>query len=223
MTVDALDLSGDFSPEKLDEQQAKAALERLAQALADHDKAYHQADAPTISDADYDRLRQRNEALEAAFPALIRRDSPSQKVGAAPASGFGKVAHEVAMLSLANAFDREDVEDFLKTVRRFFDLADDATVPILAEVKIDGLSCALRYEDGTLVRAATRGDGQAGEDITANVRTIDDAYIPKQLKGDYPAVLEIRGEVYMDRGDFLALNHKREAAGEAVFANPRNA
>ena len=223
MTADPLDLTIDFDPSTFSVQDAKQALESLAKALAEHDQAYHQADAPTISDADYDALRRRNEALEAEFPDLIRGDSPSQKIGAAPASGFKKVQHEVAMLSLANAFERSDVEDFLKTVRRFFDLADDASVPILAEVKIDGLSCALRYEQGTLVRAATRGDGQVGEDITANVRTIDDAYIPKQLRGEFPDVLEIRGEVYMDRGDFLALNEKRIAAGEAVFANPRNA
>ena len=223
MKHDVVDPTKDFSTDNLTADEAAAALEALAKTIAEHDRAYHQEDAPTISDADYDLLRRRNEAIEQAFPLLVRADSPSRSVGAKPASGFKKVRHQVSMLSLANAFSEEDVADFLKTVRRFFDLPEDAEVPVLAEVKIDGLSCSLRYEQGKLVQAATRGDGQEGEDITANVRTIDDAYIPKTLQGDYPDILEIRGEVYMDRSEFLALNQRREEAGEPPFANPRNA
>ncbi|MEM6902107.1 MAG: NAD-dependent DNA ligase LigA, partial [Pseudomonadota bacterium] len=213
----------DRAIDDLTETEAADELAALASEIAAHDKAYHQDDAPTVSDAAYDALRRRNEALEAAFPSLIRDDSPSQNVGAAPASGFKKVRHQVPMLSLSNAFDREDVEDFFKTVRRFFDLPEDAKVPVVAEVKIDGLSCSLRYEGGKLVQAATRGDGQEGEDITANVMTIDDAYIPKTLPPGSPDPIEIRGEVYMDRDEFLALNEARIEAGESPFANPRNA
>ncbi|MBV6631856.1 MAG: NAD-dependent DNA ligase LigA [Alphaproteobacteria bacterium] len=213
----------DRAIDDLTEAEAADELAALAAEIASHDKAYHQEDAPTVSDADYDALRRRNEALESAFPSLIREDSPTQNVGAAPASGFSKVRHQVPMLSLSNAFEREDVEDFFKTVRRFFDLPEDAKVPVVAEVKIDGLSCSLRYEGGKLVQAATRGDGQEGEDITANVMTIDDAYIPKTLPPGSPDPIEIRGEVYMDRDEFLTLNEARVEAGESPFANPRNA
>ena len=207
----------------LTEAEAAEELAALAAEIAHHDRAYHGEDAPEITDAAYDALRRRNEAIETSFPALIRADSPSNRVGATPASGFRKVRHQVPMLSLANAFTREDVEDFLKSVRRFFDLDDDTPIPVMAEAKIDGLSCSLRYENRQLVQAATRGDGQEGEDITANVLTIDDADVPKRLPDDAPALIEVRGEVYMDRRDFLALNETRTAGGDAVFANPRNA
>ena len=158
-----------------------------------------------MSDAEYDALRRRNIALEQRFPELIRADSPSLRVGAAPAEAFGKVAHAVPMLSLDNAMAEEEVREFVARVRRFLNLPADAPLDFVAEPKIDGLSCSLRYEDGLLVRGATRGDGTVGEDVTANVRTIRD--IPQRLDGDDPPrVLEVRGEVYMERPDFLALN-----------------
>jgi len=208
--------------EALTEAEAKAELAALAERIAHHDRLYHQQDQPEISDADYDALRRRNEAIEARFPALVREDSPSHRVGAEPASGFAKVRHRVPMLSLSNAFDDEDVSDFLGRVCRF--LGVDAADPpeVFAEPKIDGLSCSLRYENGKLMQGATRGDGETGEDITTNVRTIGD--IPKALKGDgWPEVLEVRGEIYMSRDDFQALNERQEAEGLKVFANPRNA
>ena len=206
---------------------AKAELERLAQVIAHHDRLYHERDAPEISDAEYDALRQRNAAIEARFPDLVRPDSPSRRVGAAPATGFAKVTHARPMLSLDNAFDAEDVRAFFTSVRNFFrspkdlERVDPATIEVVAEPKIDGLSCSLRYQHGKLVLGATRGDGVTGEDVTANVRTL--ATIPKELKGrGWPDSIEIRGEIYLERQDFLALNAEREREGKPLFANPRN-
>jgi DNA ligase (NAD+) len=211
----------------LSEAQAKAELARLAETIAYHDRLYHEKDAPEISDAEYDTLRLRNAAIEERFPQLVRADSPSRRVGATPASGFAKVTHRKPMLSLDNAFDPEDVRAFFQSVRNFFrspeDLArvDPATIAVAAEPKIDGLSCSLRYEKGVLTLAATRGDGVTGEDVTANVRTLKD--IPHRLTTrSWPAAIEIRGEIYMERPAFFALNAEREKAGEPVFANPRN-
>ena len=207
--------------DKLTETQAKVELVRLALEIERHNEHYYQQDAPKISDADYDALRQRSDAIEARFPGLVTQDSPSKKVGAAPLSRFAKVPHTVAMLSLGNAFSDEDVTDFVDRVRRFLKLGEDDVPAIVAEPKIDGLSLSLRYEDGELVRGATRGDGFTGEDVTANVRTMSD--IPHKLKGrNIPAVCEIRGEVYMLKKDFLALNKRQAAAEDTVFANPRN-
>ena len=200
--------------------EAAAELKGLAAEIAKHDAAYHGADAPLISDAEYDALVARNRAIEARFPHLIRPDSPSHRVGAAPAQGFSKVVHALPMLSLGNAFTEVEVADFLDKVRRFLSLAEDAPVEVVAEPKIDGLSFSARYEQGRLVQAATRGDGATGEDITANIRTI--ATLPQVLT-NAPEVLEVRGEVYLRRDDFLALNARQEEAGEKVFANPRNA
>jgi DNA ligase (NAD+) len=214
--------------EELDEKAAKAELKRLAEIIAHHDRLYYEKDAPEISDAEYDALRQRNTAIEKRFPELVRADSPSRRVGAAPATGFAKVTHATPMLSLDNAFDDEDVRAFFQSVRNFFrrpeDLArvDPATIEVAAEPKIDGLSCSLRYEHGKLVLAATRGDGITGEDVTANVRTLKN--VPQHLAGrGWPEAIEIRGEIYMERPGFFALNAEREKAGEPVFANPRNA
>tara|TARA_R110000868_G_scaffold4155_38_gene25609 strand:+ start:1151 stop:3295 length:2145 start_codon:yes stop_codon:yes gene_type:complete len=206
---------------QLTEEAAAAELADLAAEIGRHDRAYHQNDAPEITDAEYDRLRRLNAAIEAKFPDLVRSDSPSSKVGAAPATGFGKITHSRPMLSLDNAFNDEDVANFVGRVRRFLGLGDDETVEIVAEPKIDGLSIALRYENGKFVQAATRGDGTVGENVTANVATISD--IPDTLGNNAPAVVEIRGEVYMRHDDFAALNRSREEAGLAVFANPRNA
>ena len=208
------------------EADAANELMRLAKAIARHDRLYHTEDAPEITDAEYDALVRRNAEIEAAFPHLVRADSPSAKVGhEVAASPLGKVAHEVRMMSLDNAFSDEEVEDFVARVRRFLALPADADVAMTAEDKIDGLSCSLRYENGRLVRAATRGDGQVGEDVTANVAHIPD--IPQELKGaglfDVPALFEIRGEVYMAKADFLALNAAQEERGDKVFATPRNA
>ena len=203
------------------EAEAANELMRLAKAIAYHNARYHTDDAPEISDAEYDALVRRNTALEAEFPHLVRSDSPNKAVGAAPASHLSKVNHAKPMLSLDNAFADADVADFVGRVRRFLNLGDDTPVTLTAEPKIDGLSCSLRYENGVLVQAATRGDGAVGEDVTANVVTIRD--IPQRLKGDAPAVFEIRGEVYMAKTDFDALNAAQEAAGEKLFANPRNA
>jgi DNA ligase (NAD+) len=205
----------------LTEAQAKAELKRLATEIAEHDKRYYQEDAPTVSDAAYDALRERNAAIEARFPALIRADSPSRTVGAAPTQKFAKVRHAVPMLSLGNAFSEGEVADFVERVRRFLRLKEDEPLAITAEPKIDGLSCTLRYEGGELVSGATRGDGYEGEDVTANVRTI--AEIPHRLHGArIPDIVEVRGEVYMTKADFLKLNERQQAAGKQVFANPRN-
>ncbi|PSK86064.1 DNA ligase (NAD+) [Limimaricola soesokkakensis] len=204
----------------LTEAQAKEELERLAAEIGAANTAYHVEDAPEISDAAYDALRARNAELEARFPALKRHDSPSEQVGAAPAEGFGKVPHAVRMLSLSNAFTDEEVTEFAMRVRKFLGLAEDAPLDFTAEPKIDGLSLSLRYEQGRLVRAATRGDGAVGEDVTANARTIDD--IPETLE-DAPDVLEVRGEVYMSHADFAALNARHAERGSKTFANPRNA
>ena len=207
--------------EDLTVEQAQAELAALSTEIAHHDRLYHQMDKPEISDADYDALVRRNNAIEARYPELRRADSPSLRVGAAPAAGFRKVRHAVPMLSLGNAFAEEDAHEFVARIRRFLGLPDDAPVEFVAEPKIDGLSLSLRYEDGRLVQAATRGDGTEGEDVTANVRTIRD--VPQQLPAPYPAVLEVRGEVYMNRDDFLAMNRAYAEKGEPVFANPRNA
>jgi DNA ligase (NAD+) len=201
------------------EADAANRLMRLAKDIARHNKLYHDNDAPEISDADYDALTRENAALEAKFPHLVRADSPSVAVGAAPTSALAKVTHAKAMLSLDNAFADDEVEEFVARVRRFLNLPADAPVALTAEPKIDGLSCSLRYENGVLVQAATRGDGAVGEDVTPNVRTISD--IPQTLRGSPLAIFEIRGEIYMAKNDFAALNER--LAGERVFANPRNA
>jgi DNA ligase (NAD+) len=204
----------------LSEDEARAELDRLAKEIAEHDRRYHQEDAPTISDADYDALRQRNAAIEARFPELARPDSPSTKVGAKPAGRFKKVRHTVPMLSLGNAFSDEDVIEFLARVRRFLGLKAEHEVTLAAEPKIDGLSASLRYEHGELVLGATRGDGAEGEDVTANIRTIGE--IPQRLPKDVPKVVEVRGEVYMTQADFQALNAREAERGGRVFVNPRN-
>jgi DNA ligase (NAD+) len=212
----------DIPVEELTEEDAAQELEALAQEIAGHDQRYYQKDAPTVSDADYDALRQRNSAIEGRFPELIREDSPSNRVGAAPAGGFGKIRHAVPMLSLSNAFEDGDVRDFVERVRRFLSLSEDEAVEIVAEPKIDGLSLSVRYEKGELVQAATRGDGREGEDVTANVRTIKE--LPNRLTApNVPDIIEIRGEVYMAKPDFRALNERQVAAGKPPFANPRNA
>jgi len=232
--------------ETLTEADAANRLMRLAKEIARHDKLYHDQDAPEISDADYDALVRENRELEERFPQLVRSDSPSKRLGAAPTSALAKVRHARPMLSLENAFSAEEVEEFVARVKRFLALPGDAFVAFTAEPKIDGLSCSLRYERGELVLAATRGDGAVGEDVTANVRTIQD--IPQTLfpsragrgsrggsnvgiptpdpslegRGEIPDVLEVRGEVYMSKADFEALNERQEASGGKVFANPRN-
>lgn len=201
--------------------EARAEHARLAEEIAEHDRRYYQEDAPTISDAQYDALRQRYEALEKAHPELATPASLTRKVGSAPAEKFAKIKHVVPMLSLGNVFADAEVHDFVARVRRFLGLAADAALAFTAEPKIDGLSCSLRYENGALVSAATRGDGYEGEDITANIRTLKE--VPHRLHGDaHPQVLEARGEVYMRREDFFALNERQAAAGKQVFANPRN-
>ncbi len=204
------------------EADAANELMRLAKAIAHHNRLYHADDSPEISDADYDALVRRNNALEEAFPHLIRADSPNRLVGAAvEGSPLAKVTHRQRMMSLDNAFADEDVAEFVARVRRFLNLPEDAVVALTAEDKIDGLSCSLRYEQGVLVQAATRGDGSVGEDVTANVRTIAD--IPSELAGDAPDIFEIRGEIYMAKADFAALNAAQQKAEAKVFANPRNA
>ncbi|UEM02343.1 NAD-dependent DNA ligase LigA [Skermanella rosea] len=221
MTAGAREAVRDIPADELSPEQAAEELAALASEIAHHDTLYHQQDRPEISDAAYDALRRRNDSIELRFPELKRGDSPSQKVGAAPAAGFAKVRHAVPMLSLGNAFAGEDVHEFVQRICRFLNIKEADQVEFVAEPKIDGLSCSLRYERGRLVLAATRGDGQEGEDVTANVRTIGD--VPKQLPGPVPDVLEVRGEVYMDRAEFMALNERQAAAGKPIFANPRNA
>jgi DNA ligase (NAD+) len=206
--------------EKLTSAEAGKELDRLAREIAEHDRRYHAEDAPTISDADYDALRRRNAAIEERFPLLVRPDSPSHRVGAKASEKFGKVVHRVAMLSLDNAFSDEDVADFIGRVRRFLGLKEGEEIAVTAEPKIDGLSASLRYEKGVLVQGATRGDGAEGEDITANLRTVAD--IPLRLNGKPPAVLEVRGEVYMTHKAFEALNKRQEKDGKPTYANPRN-
>ena len=237
--------------ETLTEAAAANRLMRLAKEIARHDKLYHDRDAPEISDADYDALVRENRALEERFPQLVRADSPSQRLGAAPTTGLAKVTHARPMLSLENGFSAEEVGEFVVRIKRFLALPADAFVAMTAEPKIDGLSCSLRYERGELVLAATRGDGTVGEDVTANVRTIgdvpqvllpspsgegqrvgEDRQVPNsatpqapplQGRGGVPDMLEVRGEVYMSKADFEALNERQEASGGKIFANPRNA
>ncbi|MCZ6743257.1 MAG: NAD-dependent DNA ligase LigA [Alphaproteobacteria bacterium] len=208
--------------EALNEAEAAAELARLSEEISRLDVLYHQLDAPQVSDAEYDRARRRNAAIESRFPALIRADGPSARVGAAPASGFAKVGHSVPMLSLDNAFNADDVREFVDRVRRFLNLEAEATVGLMAEPKIDGLSISLRYEAGRFIMGATRGDGTTGENVTANLKTLDD--IPDRLGGTgWPQVLEVRGEVYMRKSEFLALNARQVEVGAKAFANPRNA
>lgn len=204
--------------DELTEVEAAAELARLAQELAQANRDYHGMDAPRMSDADYDALKQWNAAIEARFPALKRADSPSEQVGAAPADGFGKITHSVPMLSLENAFDDVGIDDFIDRVKKY--LGHQGPLYFTAEPKIDGLSLSLRYENGRLVHAATRGDGATGEDVTANARTIRN--IPQELSGA-PSVLEVRGEVYFPHADFAALNERLAFDGEKTLANPRNA
>ena len=214
-------MAADTPVDALSEVEAEAELARLAEEIAANDAAYYQQDAPLVSDGEYDALRRRNEEIEARFPELKRSDSPSERVGAAPTSAFGKVEHVVPMLSLGNAFDDADVTDFDARIRRFLNLEADAELVFTSEPKIDGLSASLRYEKGVLVQGATRGDGRVGEDITANLKTLPD--IPHQLPTGVPDIVEVRGEVYMSHADFAALNARQEAAGGKIFANPRNA
>ncbi|MFK7762838.1 MAG: NAD-dependent DNA ligase LigA [Roseobacter sp.] len=206
--------------ENLDKDAAKVELAELAVTLDKANGAYHTDDAPILSDADYDALKRRNQDIELKFPDLKRTDSPTEQIGAAPADGFAKVAHEVSMLSLSNAFDPQDIKDFDQRIRRYLSLAADGELAYTAEPKIDGLSLSLRYERGELVQAATRGDGRIGENVTLNAMTVTD--IPQNLK-NAPDVLEVRGEVYMSHRDFESLNHRQQERGGKVFANPRNA
>ena len=212
---------------QMTEAQAANRLMRLAKEVSRHNRLYHDQDQPEVTDAEYDALIRENNALEAAFPQLIRADSPNAQVGAAPTSGLKKVPHAIRMMSLDNGFSDEDIAEFIARVRRFLALPDDAAIALTAEPKIDGLSCSLRYEHGELRLAATRGDGMTGEDVTANVRTIGD--IPQRLTGpDIPDLFEVRGEVYMAKGDFVALNERLLAQADdpakaRQFANPRNA
>src|SRR5215831_9046074 len=207
--------------EDLTERQAKAEHAQLQTEIAAHDKRYYQDDAPSVTDAEYDALRRRYNAIEARFPDLRTLESLSLKVGAAPSRGFAKIRHAVPMLSLDNAFAEQDVVDFVARIRRFLKLTDDERIAFSAEPKIDGLSMSLRYQDGELVTAATRGDGAEGEDVTANIRTLKD--VPRRLKGkNVPAICEVRGEVYMTKGAFLALNERQKTSGGQIFANPRN-
>lgn len=213
-------MAKDIAVDQLTEPQARTELDRLAAILSRANRAYHTLDSPEISDAEYDELKRRNAAIEARFPALKRPDSPTEQIGAPLVDGFAKVTHAVPMLSLGNAFTGEDVRDFDERIRKYLGWGQDAELTYTAEPKIDGLSLSLRYEKGVLVQAATRGDGETGENVTANARTLAD--IPKVLRGG-PDVLEVRGEVYMSHADFAALNRRQAAAGARPFANPRNA
>jgi DNA ligase (NAD+) len=214
-------MRGEVAVDALSEAEAAEALARLAAEIARLDRAYHGEDAPEATDAEYDALRARNAAIEARFPALVRPDSPSRRVGAAPSGAFGKLRHRVPMLSLDNVFSAEGFAEFAARARRFLGLAEDVALPFVGEPKIDGLSISLTYENGVFVRGATRGDGAEGEDVTANLRTLRG--LPATLKGKAPALIEVRGEVFMTKADFLALNAAQEAAGARLFANPRNA
>jgi len=205
---------------ELTEAEAAEELTGLAAEINRHDRAYYERDAPTISDADYDALRVRNAAIEARFPHLIRADSPSNRVGAAPASGFAKVRHRVPMLSLDNGFGLQDFAEFCARARRFLGRKEGTQFRLVGEPKIDGLSISLTYEDGRFTRGATRGDGMEGEDVTRNLRTMQS--VPQRLKGHAPALIEIRGEVFLEKADFLELNEQQAASGGKVFANPRN-
>lgn len=209
-----------ISVESLDEEQAAAELAFLAAEIARHDLLYHGGDAPEISDAEYDSLKRRNDAIEARFPRLVRADSPSKRVGAAPLPTFAQITHSRPMLSLDNTFSDEDVADFIGSVYRFLGRLPDDSIAFTAEPKIDGLSMSIRYENGRMVSAATRGDGTTGENVTANIRTITE--IPQQLPPGVPAVVEVRGEVYMAKSDFFALNQQMEAEGKQTYVNPRN-
>lgn len=217
------ELDGAFSGRPVDalsENEAREEWQRLAAAVTRADEAYYRNDAPEISDAEYDALKNRLRTIEERFPALARPDSPTRRVGAAPAEGFAKVRHVVRMLSLENAFSEEDVRDFDARIRRYLNLGPDSHLGYTAEPKIDGLSLSLRYENGVLVQAATRGDGETGENVTENARTIRE--IPHRLSGA-PEILEVRGEVYMSHADFAALNERQAEIGGKTFANPRNA
>jgi DNA ligase (NAD+) len=221
MTMMASNDTAKIAVDNLSEKQAGAEHARLAAEIAAHDRRYYQDDAPTVSDAEYDRLRRRYTAIEARFPQLRSGESLTERVGAAPSARFAKIRHAVPMLSLDNAFADEDVIDFVGRIRRFLRLPEDEIVAFSAEPKIDGLSMSLRYENGELVTGATRGDGAEGEDVTANVKTLED--IPQRLKGkNVPAVCEVRGEVYMTKHAFLALNRKQAEAGAPLYVNPRN-
>jgi DNA ligase (NAD+) len=203
------------------ESEARTTLETLAKEMAYHDELYHAKDTPLISDADYDALKRLNEALEKAFPHLVLKTTPTKRVGFAPLSVFSKVEHKKPMFSLDNAFDEQELKDFEDRVRRFLNLDSNFPLDFMAEPKIDGLSASLLYKNGEFVLGSTRGDGQVGENVTANLKTIGD--IPLKLKGNYPSLLEIRGEVYMLHHSFMNLNESREKTGEPLFANPRNA
>ncbi len=220
MAKSSKDAMAEKPVEELTAAEAKADLARLARAIADADRRYYQEDKPTISDAAYDALRQRNAAVEARFPQLKRPDSPSERVGAAPVAKFAEVRHAVPMLSLENAFDEDDVRDFLKQMYRFLGRGEDDPITLTAEPKIDGLSMSLRYEAGELKLGATRGDGVTGEDVTANVRTIRD--IPDLLPKGVPDVVEVRGEIYLGKADFAKLNAAQAKAGKPLYVNPRN-
>ena len=206
--------------ERLSEGEAAAELARLAEEIAGHDRRYYQDDAPSISDAEYDALRRRNQAIEERFPALKREDSPSKQVGAAPTGRFATVRHAIPMLSLENAFNDDDVRDFVRQMDRFLGRSSEDPIALVAEPKIDGLSISLRYEQGHLALGITRGDGVEGEDVTANVRTI--AEIPHHLPDDAPEIVEIRGEIYLGKKDFVVLNAEQEKAGKPLYVNPRN-
>lgn len=213
----------DLNIDTLTPLEAASELERLAREIARHDTAYHVLASPLIDDGAYDALVRRNALIESRFPDLIRPDSPSRRVGARAAEGFGKVVHRTPMLSLDNAFSEADVAEFAQKVRRFLGLGAEEALGFVAEPKIDGLSINLRYENGRLVQAATRGDGTEGEDVTANILTLAEDELPRTLPGDAPASIEIRGEVYMAKADFLDLNRRQDEAGDKPFANPRNA
>ncbi len=210
-----------IQPAELTPEQAGRELDRLNREIAQHDQRYYADDAPVITDSEYDALRRRNDEIEKLFPDLALKDGPGQRVGIAPQEKFEKVAHSVPMLSLSNAFNDEDVQDFCDRIRRFLGLDQDQELAMTAEPKIDGLSASLRYERGQLVVGATRGDGQVGENVTVNLRTVKD--IPHRLSGEFPDVVEVRGEIFMSLADFVALNRRQEENGKPPFANPRNA